>query len=54
MRIHSDLLQLKRWNTPTICSGWDQITKRVPANLTVAGKKFGENVRRKFQRQGEW
>jgi 4-hydroxy-4-methyl-2-oxoglutarate aldolase len=24
----SDLLQLKRWNTPTIYNGWEQITKR--------------------------
>jgi len=28
---HSDLLQLKRWNTPTIYNGWEQITKRDPA-----------------------
>ena len=27
---HSDLLQLKRWNTPTIYNGWEQITKREP------------------------
>lgn len=25
---HSDLLQLKRWNTPTIYNGWEQITAR--------------------------
>ena len=25
---HSDFLQLKRWNTPTIYNGWEQITKR--------------------------
>ena len=24
---HTDLLQLKRWNTPTIYNGWEQITK---------------------------
>jgi len=24
---HSDLLKLKRWNTPTIYNGWEQITK---------------------------
>jgi regulator of RNase E activity RraA len=29
--LHSDLLQLKRWNTPTIYNGWEQITKRDPA-----------------------
>jgi regulator of RNase E activity RraA len=28
---HADLLQLKRWNTPTIYNGWEQITKRNPA-----------------------
>jgi len=28
---HSDLLQLKRWNTPTIYNGWEQVTKRDPA-----------------------
>lgn len=25
---HSDLLELKRWNTPTIYNGWEQITSR--------------------------
>jgi regulator of RNase E activity RraA len=25
---HAELLQLKRWNTPTIYNGWEQITKR--------------------------
>jgi 4-hydroxy-4-methyl-2-oxoglutarate aldolase len=25
---HSDLLKLKRWNTPTIYNGWEQITAR--------------------------
>lgn len=24
---HSELLQLKRWNTPTVYNGWEQITK---------------------------
>ncbi len=28
---HADLLQLKRWNTPTLYNGWEQITKRDPA-----------------------
>ena len=28
---YSDLLQLKRWNTPTIYNGWEQITRRDPA-----------------------
>ncbi|MCB1204686.1 MAG: RraA family protein [Verrucomicrobiae bacterium] len=31
MLSHSDLLQLKRWNTPTIYNGWEQITERDPA-----------------------
>jgi regulator of RNase E activity RraA len=30
MLSHSDLLQLKRWNTPTIYNGWEQITKLDP------------------------
>ena len=25
---HAELLQLKRWNTPTIYNGWEQITKQ--------------------------
>jgi 4-hydroxy-4-methyl-2-oxoglutarate aldolase len=28
---HSELLQLKRWNTPTIYNGWEQITTHDPA-----------------------
>src|SRR5881396_2969710 len=24
---HAELLQLKRWNTPTIYNGWEQITR---------------------------
>jgi regulator of RNase E activity RraA len=28
---HSELLQLKRWNTPTVYNGWEQITSRNPA-----------------------
>ncbi len=31
MPTHSDLLQLKRWNTPTIYNGWEQITHLDPA-----------------------
>lgn len=31
MLSHSDLLQLKRWNTPTIYNGWEQITRQDPA-----------------------
>lgn len=27
---HSDLLQLQRWNTPTIYNGWEQITRGNP------------------------
>ncbi len=29
---HADLLQLKRWNTPTIYNGWEQITKHDAAH----------------------
>src|SRR5207244_498103 len=28
---HAQLLQLKRWNTPTVYNGWEQITGRNPA-----------------------
>jgi regulator of RNase E activity RraA len=28
MLTHGQLLQLKRWNTPTVYNGWEQITKR--------------------------
>jgi hypothetical protein len=26
MLAHAELLKLKRWNTPTIYNGWEQIT----------------------------
>ncbi len=29
---HGELLQLKRWNTPTIYNGWEQITARDSAH----------------------
>jgi len=29
---HSELLELKRWNTPTIYNGWEQITDRDAAH----------------------
>jgi 4-hydroxy-4-methyl-2-oxoglutarate aldolase len=29
---HNDLLQLKRWNTPTIYNGWEQITRHDAAH----------------------
>ncbi len=32
---HEELLQLKRWNTPTIYNGWEQITKSDPANAGI-------------------
>ena len=28
---HADLLKLKRWNTPTIYNGWEQLTRGNPA-----------------------
>jgi regulator of RNase E activity RraA len=28
---HADLLQLQRWNTPTIYNGWEQFTRHDPA-----------------------
>ena len=32
---HGQLLQLKRWNTPTIYNGWEQITAGNPARDAV-------------------
>jgi 4-hydroxy-4-methyl-2-oxoglutarate aldolase len=29
---HPDLLELKRWNTPTVYNGWEQITNHNPAS----------------------
>ena len=31
MLSHADILQLKRWNTPTIYNGWERITRHDPA-----------------------
>ena len=28
---HSELIQLKRWNTPSVYNGWEQVTKQDPA-----------------------
>jgi regulator of RNase E activity RraA len=28
---HAEMLEMKRWNTPTIYNGWEQITRRDPA-----------------------
>ena len=46
MLSHSDLLQLKRWNTPTIYNGWEQITKR-----DVASEAFNLEETRDFMPQ---
>jgi regulator of RNase E activity RraA len=35
---HADLLKLKRWNTPSISNGWEQIT-RLPANAAVNNRE---------------
>ena len=34
---HADLLRLKRWNTPTIYNGWEQITRHdiAPAGFNL-------------------
>ena len=32
---HAQLLQLKRWNTPTIYNGWEQITSHDPAQVGI-------------------
>jgi regulator of RNase E activity RraA len=46
MLSHSDLLQLKRWNTPTIYNGWEQITRR-----DVASEAFNLEETRDFMPQ---
>ncbi len=43
---HADLLQLKRWNTPTIYNGWEQITKQ-----DVAADAFNIEETRDFMPQ---
>ena len=43
---HADLLQLKRWNTPTIYNGWEQITRRNPG-----GDAFNVEETRDFMPQ---
>lgn len=32
MMPHSEIIQLKRWNTPTVYNGWEQLTKLDPAS----------------------
>ena len=36
---HSDLLELKRWNTPTIYNGWEQITRHDRARDAFNGEE---------------
>lgn len=43
---HAELLQLKRWNTPTIYNGWEQITLR-----DIAGEAFNVEETRDFMPQ---
>jgi 4-hydroxy-4-methyl-2-oxoglutarate aldolase len=43
---HADLLRLKRWNTPTIYNGWEQITKH-----NVARDGFNREEVRDFMPQ---
>ena len=43
---HTDLLQLKRWNTPTIYNGWEQITQ-----LNSADAAFNVEETRDFMPQ---
>jgi len=43
---HADLLQLKRWNTPTIYNGWEQVTKS-----DVASEGFNLEETRDFMPQ---
>lgn len=43
---HSDLLALKRWNTPTIYNGWEQITSH-----DIAGDAFNREETHDFMPQ---
>ena len=43
---HADLLQLKRWNTPTIYNGWEQVTRR-----DIAAEAFNLEETRDFMPQ---
>jgi len=43
---HADLLQLKRWNTPTIYNGWEQVTRR-----NAGGDAFNLEETRDFMPQ---
>lgn len=43
---HADLLRLKRWNTPTIYNGWEQITSH-----DIAGGAFNLEETRDFMPQ---
>ncbi len=43
---HAELLQLKRWNTPTIYNGWEQITSR-----EIASEAFNLEETRDFMPQ---
>jgi 4-hydroxy-4-methyl-2-oxoglutarate aldolase len=46
MLTHPDLLQLKRWNTPTIYNGWEQITRH-----DIAAEGFNLEETRDFMPQ---
>ncbi len=39
---HTDLLQLKRWNTPTIYNGWEQITSHDHAQVGINLEETGD------------
>ncbi len=43
---HSDLLELKRWNTPSVYNGWEQVTER-----DSAGECFNMEETRDFMPQ---
>lgn len=43
---HEEMLELKRWNTPTICNGWEQITSH-----DIAADGFNMEETRDFMPQ---
>jgi hypothetical protein len=57
----AELLQLRRWNTPTIYNGWEQITRgdagksaaEILAESDAAAAQFHQNTAARFDRKGQ-
>ncbi|TVQ20828.1 MAG: hypothetical protein EA382_14375 [Spirochaetaceae bacterium] len=62
---YPQMLQLKRWNTPTVYNGWEAITRHdrssagkpvgeILAALDDAGRAFTEAATKQLGQKGEW